>query len=757
MPADSSINLKTRIDDSGITSGLKKIKKELAEAQRSYTAAEKAYAKVQSALSKSPHDKKLNSKSKSLEGFLDKSGPELEAKRETYENLLNVEPIGKNIDKATAKLNSLLDKKGEMEALGVDKESTQWKRLSYQIDEARKKLIGYYNELESRNPGSTVDLRAALDNLAPSTEKARDLKNSLSGIVKNANAFVSTGIHRFLGMFSKKAGESDSAAKKLGRGIFSLGNMFRLLVLRMAMRAAIKALQEGFKNLAAYSSEANETLSSLQNNGTYLANSLATAFQPLAQVVASVFSKIVDWIASAVNALNKFFAILGGKSSYTVAVKQNKKYAASAKGAAKATKEEESALASFDEINQLHLEKSSGNGGGGGAEANPNEMFKKVDTGVASEFELQTAEKLKAIWADLVKTAQNLGEAWQEAWEYNGNGLRITESLQGMWLDLLDNIKQITGATERWSESLTFIPLMSALADLFESLRPILNDIGQIGVWIYENVILPIAKWEIENEYPALLELIAAGLDVIHQIFEALAPVMQVLYDEVLAPLAESIGEIIVGILTAAAEGLKKVAAWLEKHHKLTTVLIAVVHEMGKAVREFKLVLKGVLQFITGVFTGDWKKAWEGIKNVFKGIWNTIASICESVVNGIIKALNAISFDTPDWLPFLGGKHFGFNLPTISIPRLATGTVVPPHAGEFAAILGDNKTDTEVVSPLETMKEAVLEALRQNGNAGGQQISIRFDGNLAQLARVLKPYIESENKRSGVNLVLDVG
>ncbi len=93
----------------------------------------------------------------------------------------------------------------------------------------------------------------------------------------------------------------------------------------------------------------------------------------------------------------------------------------------------------------------------------------------------------------------------------------------------------------------------------------------------------------------------------------------------------------------------------------------------------------------------------------------------------------------------------------ISIPRLATGTVVPPHAGEFAAILGDNKTDTEVVSPLETMKEAMIEAMQQSGNTGGRQVVIRFEGNLAQLARILKPYIKNEDKRSGVNLVLDAG
>ena len=80
--------------------------------------------------------------------------------------------------------------------------------------------------------------------------------------------------------------------------------------------------------------------------------------------------------------------------------------------------------------------------------------------------------------------------------------------------------------------------------------------------------------------------------------------------------------------------------------------------------------------------------------------------------------------------------------------------MVPPRAGEFAAILGDNKRETEVVSPLSTMKQALMEALAESGISGGrQQVVIRFEGNLAQLGRVLKPVIDHENCRIGGSLV----
>nr|DAG08512.1 MAG TPA: minor tail protein [Caudoviricetes sp.] len=158
------------------------------------------------------------------------------------------------------------------------------------------------------------------------------------------------------------------------------------------------------------------------------------------------------------------------------------------------------------------------------------------------------------------------------------------------------------------------------------------------------------------------------------------------------------------------------------------------------------------------------KTIWDGIWGAIRSVINTILGGVESMVNGVITALNRmisalnnLSFDVPDWVPGIGGETFGLDIPTVGkvhLPRLASGTVVPPRAGEFAAILGDNKRETEVVSPLSTMKQALMEALAESGISGGsQQVVIRFEGNLAQLGRVLKPVIDSENNRTGVRLV----
>lgn len=150
--------------------------------------------------------------------------------------------------------------------------------------------------------------------------------------------------------------------------------------------------------------------------------------------------------------------------------------------------------------------------------------------------------------------------------------------------------------------------------------------------------------------------------------------------------------------------------------------------------------IKGVFSNIKKWFTDKFKGAWEGIKGVFSdvgeffdGVWDSMTSGIKGAINTVIDGLNwmidginSISFEMPDWgwLPDgVQGATLGINIP--NIPKLATGTVVPANYGEFMAILGDNKRETEIVSPLSTMKQALLEALvAYGGTNGNQKISV---------------------------------
>lgn len=164
-------------------------------------------------------------------------------------------------------------------------------------------------------------------------------------------------------------------------------------------------------------------------------------------------------------------------------------------------------------------------------------------------------------------------------------------------------------------------------------------------------------------------------------------------------------------------------------------------------------IFQGLLNFIKGVFTGNWKLAWEGVAQIFKGIWNSIISIVESGVNLIIRAINwcinqinRINVPVPDWVTELTGmESFGFNIPnlsSVSIPRLATGAVIPPNS-EFLAMLGDQRSGNNIEAPESLIRQIVRE------ESGGGDIIINAKGTMGQLIRMLKLEIEKEGNRRG--------
>ena len=143
-----------------------------------------------------------------------------------------------------------------------------------------------------------------------------------------------------------------------------------------------------------------------------------------------------------------------------------------------------------------------------------------------------------------------------------------------------------------------------------------------------------------------------------------------------------------------------------------------------------KTVFQGLITFLTGVFTNDWDMAWEGVKNIFKGVWNANISLLEGAVNLIIRGLNwlisqmnKIHFDVPEWVPLVGGKSFGINIPPISetqIPRLAQGAVIPPNR-EFMAVLGDQRNGTNLEAPENLIRKIVRE---ESGGGNGQVVML---------------------------------
>lgn len=158
-----------------------------------------------------------------------------------------------------------------------------------------------------------------------------------------------------------------------------------------------------------------------------------------------------------------------------------------------------------------------------------------------------------------------------------------------------------------------------------------------------------------------------------------------------------------------------------------------------------KTIFDGIIKLIKGVFTGDWKTAWEGLKQITKGVFDSLWAIAKwplnmiiSGLNTLIRGANRIKFNVPDWVPGIGGKQFGFNIP--QIPKLARGTIlnnpgrgVPVAGGR--AIAGE--AGREAYLPLSD-----TQLLEELGSTIGKYITINANipvsvGN-RQIARVIR-------------------
>lgn len=146
----------------------------------------------------------------------------------------------------------------------------------------------------------------------------------------------------------------------------------------------------------------------------------------------------------------------------------------------------------------------------------------------------------------------------------------------------------------------------------------------------------------------------------------------------------------------------------------------------------------------TSPFLEALSAAWESFKSFMiatgekvSGVWRehkatiiTVGALAGLTVAGVALA------------PYTGGA-------SLALPALAEGAVIPPNK-EFMAVLGDQKSGTNIEAPLSTIEQAVENVLRRSG---GGEMTLVLDGDLAALARVLRPYMLKEERRVGVNLV----
>lgn len=232
----------------------------------------------------------------------------------------------------------------------------------------------------------------------------------------------------------------------------------------------------------------------------------------------------------------------------------------------------------------------------------------------------------------------------------------------------------------------------------------------------------------------------------------------------------DKFGETIADIIRSAGEKVKEIwnGLWL------TVKLIGMQlwEDITQGWNDFWTNIGTALDSAVADIQRGWNDAWTAVSDFVSDIWEGITDTIETAINGIIGlvngmisaivggvngvigVLNGFGFDVPEWAQDkLGVERVGFNIDPITapqIPYLAQGAVIPANH-EFLAVLGDQTNGTNIEAPLATIQQALAEVME--AYTGQQDITIRFAGDLAQLARVLKPYIDKEENRRGAKLV----
>lgn len=231
-------------------------------------------------------------------------------------------------------------------------------------------------------------------------------------------------------------------------------------------------------------------------------------------------------------------------------------------------------------------------------------------------------------------------------------------------------------------------PLMDMAEEIFPVLLDAVNEILPLMAELIGEI-LPVMAEVLEEILPPLIEIISTILPPLIELISALLPIFEVAIS-LLQPILDLFTSLLTPIVNLISQGLTPlVNSLMPLIQMIANQLIPVIQLMADAISNslsgvlstatsimgnLTQIFRNIVDFIKNVFTGNWKAAWQNVKNIFSNIVSGLGSIFKMPINaiidginGFIKGLNKIKI--PDWVPGVGGK--GIDIPTI--PRLKVG------------------------------------------------------------------------------------
>lgn len=694
--------------------------------------------------------------------------------------------------------------------------------------------------------GDTLKIEADIEKLENRLKKLQNQgKNTgkeTSSAFDKIKAKVKTAGTQIAGLGSKFK-NALSGSKNLGKSFTSTFNngiksIKKFALGLLSVRTAFSVVSKAMQSYLSYDTQLSD---SIQNCWNVLGSLLA----PVLEVVVSLFSKAVSYVNAFVQAL----------TGINLVARANSKAIDSQ---AKSTKKLSDTQSSLDEFHTVNTDSGSSGGNNNNLITTENVDLSWID---------KIKEKLSSInFEPLLASLNNL---W-DSMKFLKSG--IVDLAKDFWNNFLlplstyvieNTLPDFFNATAEAIKQIDFGKIGSSLNELYNSLLPFTKSIFDGLLWFYEEILIPISLWVINDVIPSFLDILSGALNVLNQAITDIQPIFEWLWENALKPLAEFTGGIIVDVLNGIGDALNWIAgnevamAILEGiaiaiglvataigiynvvmavcnvvtsifsgimavlTSPITLVVLAIgaliaviilcvkhwetIKETAIAVWEkIKSVMSTVAKWfddkvikpLANLFSGIWntlkngaQNAWNGIKNIFSSVatffknifsnaWNGVKNVFssggkifsgikdgifnafKSVVNTLIAGINKVvsipfnaintALKTVRDISFLGIEPFKGLIKLINVPQipsLATGAVLDSETIVRVAEYSNAKSNPEIVSPKDMMKETMKEALEEsNHNNSKQQVDVNITGKLTAEGDDLV-YVYDKNKK----------
>lgn len=349
---------------------------------------------------------------------------------------------------------------------------------------------------------------------------------------------------------------------------------------------------------------------------------------------------------------------------------------------------------------------------------------------VIEDFLNDTSDKIIAFYDESVKPFID---------DFESGCASILETL----LDLYNSY--VVPIIDEWGTRLEDL-INGPLTDFVDKFLDVCAKIIDALQQIWNNVLVPIINWILQNVIPLLapvvqwlgdaaIDLLGAAVEMANGILDMLGGLIDFLVGvftgdwkkafsgagQIAQGFADTCGAVIewIGdyILTPFMSLVKKLFSvdWV-KYFGVAGIAPQVLCDLIKSIfGTMKNVFIGIMNFIKYAFTGDWRNAWQSVKNIFSSIMSGIGDVVRAPINGIISMVNQAIGAINNLIRGVN-RIPHVNIPTIGrIPHLASGAVIPPNQ-EFLAMLGDQKSGNNIEAPEGLIRKIVRE---ESGKGNG--------------------------------------